>query len=156
MSNLDEHVALLEKSGFTKAAEVAKENAKRAGKLARAYEHYRYVSQESIEAFQDKLYEETKKRTGKAGVDEYVTYDALVFDSVEEYPGIPPADVLGVVSTARSSGVFDDYEVAYVKSVRVYNDPIIFGRIKGCSDRFFIAQWGDDVKLTDLIGAHEG
>jgi hypothetical protein len=32
-------------------------------------------------------------------------------------------------------------------------DPIIFGKIDGCTDRFFIAQWDDDVKIEDIVGA---
>lgn len=156
MQKLDEHVSLLEKAGFSAAAKTAKDNADRAGRMARAYEHYRYVSQETISKFQEKLKAETIRRTGKAGFDLYENYDQLVFEDSAAYSGLPPADVLESVSAAREIGVFDTFEVATVKSVREYHDPLVFGRISGCDDRFYIAQWGDDVKITDLLGEHDG
>ena|SRR3990172_8936713 len=153
---LDQHVALLEQAGFVAAAKDAKDSYERAGRLAQAYEHYRYVSQEKINDFNNKLYAETLRRTGKAGKDLVEHYDCLVFDAVDSYPGIPPMEVLESTRQAAGRGIFDTLEVAHVVSVREYKDPIIFGRVTGCTDRFFIAQWGDDVRITDLVGTSEG
>jgi hypothetical protein len=35
-------------------------------------------------------------------------------------------------------------------------DPIIFGRIKGSNNRYFVAQWDDDVKIEQILRADEG
>ena len=60
------------------------------------------------------------------------------------------------MSEAKARGIFDTFEVAQIDSVVEYKDPIVFGRIEGCGDRFFVAEWADDVSITDLIGDHEG
>lgn len=153
---LDEHVQALMDAGFTEAAVQAAKKVALAGKLARAYEHYRFVSFEKISAFNERLYQQTLKRTGQAGSDLRHRYDTLRLRSVGEYPAIPPKDVLDKVKTAAKQGIFDSFEVADIESVVEYKDPIVFGLIEGCTDRFFIAQWGDDVQISDLIGANEG
>ena len=61
-----------------------------------------------------------------------------------------------VGDVSRHLGVFDTFEVAKIESTRVYRDPIVFGRISGCDDRFYIAQYDDDVKIEDLLGPNEG
>ena len=35
-------------------------------------------------------------------------------------------------------------------------DPILVGRIQGCSDAFVIAQWDTDLKVEDILSATEG
>ena len=32
----------------------------------------------------------------------------------------------------------------------------LFGVVTGCDDRFFIAQWDDDVKIEDILQGDEG
>lgn len=67
---------------------------------------------------------------------------------VYNYEGIPPASVLKTMAEHLGRGLFDLFTVATVEKVQ---DPLLLGRVAGCDDRFFIAQWGDDVSLDDLI-----
>jgi len=68
---------------------------------------------------------------------------------VEEYEGLPPAPVLETFKEHKARKVFDYFTIASVNSVP---DPLLLGRIDGDDDnRWFIAQWGKDVCLDDLI-----
>lgn len=156
MPSVSEIAALAESSGFTHAAKLARETALRASNMAQAYEHYRFVNQLQIDKFNARLKEQTLKRTGTPGVNLHDHYDVLAFTPIEKYPSLPPANVLTKVTEAKARGIFDTFEVAQVSSVVEYKDPIVFGRITGCGDRFFVAQWDSDVRIEDLIGPHEG
>lgn len=156
MSKVQEHATLAEAAGFTHAADNARTEADRATRLARAYEFYRYVKQEAVDAFNRRLKHATLEREGKPRRDLYEKYDKLIFTAVGGYAALPPADVLEKVAEAKTRGIFDTMEVAQIESVVEYKDPIVFGLISGCTDRFFIAQWGEDVKITDLLGEHDG
>jgi len=156
MTKLAEHAAMAAEAGFTAAAAQAEAVADRAGRLARAYEHYRFVKAEKIAEFNLRLYNETLRRTGQAGRNMNDHYDKLSFTPVEKYATLPPADVLAKVKEAAGARIFDTMEVAKIESVVEYKDPIVFGRIEGCTDRFFVAQWGSDVQITDLLGEHDG
>lgn len=151
MSAIEVQSDLARKAGFEAAADKFDLIADRQRRLVQAYEFYRYVSKAKIEAFQARLKDSTIKIDGYT-----TTFDQLVFEPVEKYAGMPPKDVLEAVSVAKERGIFDVLEVASIQTQRVVADPIVFGRITGCPDRFFVAQWGDDVKLTDLIGEHDG
>lgn len=142
-------LAMLEKLGFAKAAGTLKDLAERKRKLALAYEHYRFVRQEKIDAFNAKLKAKTMK--GKAPFN--ATWQTLDFTPIANYEHTPPMDVLQALETAQERKCFDSYEVAYIRNVK---DPILFGRIDRCPDRFYIAQWDDDVKIEDILQAHEG
>lgn len=144
-----------------------------AARLAIAYEHYRFVTQDQVAIFNRRLKEQTLKRfqsaTGSVhdqpvidssgtivGRALYSKYDVLNFSDWDSYKGTPPGDVMEAASKANDLGIFDVLEVAKVQSEVEYHDPILFGRILGCGDRFFIAQWDNDVKIDDLIGPNEG
>lgn len=181
----------LRELGFDKAAEDLRKKAELGRRLSIAYEHYRYVKQEKIDAYKEKLRKATTRRmtieelrmhpTYRAAMDDgrrwngramseaqieqlvlsktTSSYDTLVLDTLSNYQGIPPQAALDKLAEAKGLKVFDTFEVAHVDPVASQvklPDPIIFGLINGCTDRFFIAEWGDDVKLTDLIGASEG
>lgn len=107
-------------------------------KLAIAYEHYRFVRQEKIDAFNVKL-----SKDGKM----------LGFTSLKDYGQVPPDAVLEALEHAQSRECFDSFEVAHIVKVP---DPILFGRINNCPDRFFISQWDDDVKIEDILTEREG
>ncbi len=62
--------------------------------------------------------------------------------------GVPPQDVLDKLKIARDAKLFDDYAVLHIQYVP---DPILCGKIKESNDLYFIADWGDDVKLTDIV-----
>lgn len=133
----------LRQLGFCKAADNLANLANKKRKLALAYEHFRFVRQEKIDAFNNKL---RQKRSDNG-------WQELSFTSVENYEEIPPDHVLTNFSEAKKIGCFDSFEVAHIVRVK---DPILFGRVKNCSDRFFIDQWDDDVKIEDILMPNEG
>ncbi len=134
----------LERLGFKAASTKVKELSIKQRKMAIAYEHYRFVRPEKITAFNEKLMKESRN-----GGD----YKMLSFTAVEQYPEVPPADVLDKMDAAVERKCFDSFEVAHIVNVK---DPILFGRIIGCSDRFYIAQWDDDIKIEDILKPNEG
>lgn len=146
----------LSAAGFTTAAKHVVHTAARLGRLARAYEHYRYVPEGAITEFKTLLKRVSLQRVGQPGFNLYEKYDTLRFTPIDAYKGVPPADVLEKVIHAKHQGIFDTFEVADIQSVVEYKDPIIFGLITGCPDRFFIAQWGDDVSISQIIGPAQG
>lgn len=147
-AKLDEQVAALEAAGMVAAATKLKEAAAMRRKLAVAYEHYRFVRPEKIEAYCERL----KKATYREG--KYsATWRELSFTPLEKYPQVPPADVVKATTAARGMQCFDVFEVAHIIEVK---DPIVFGRVNGCADRFFIAQWDDDVRIEDILNPNEG
>lgn len=146
----------LEKLGFKKIASELKEKEDMKRKITIAYEHFRYVKQEKIDSYNEKLKKQTEKREGKQGVNLYLVYDKLSFTPIADFRQIPPQETLDKVEKAQEIGCFDTFEVCKIESTREYKDPIIFGRIKGCPDRFFVAQWDDDVKIEDILSETEG
>lgn len=66
----------------------------------------------------------------------------------KDYEKIPPKEVLTRLKEVQEMEVFDNFTVAEVNQVK---DPLLLGRIRGSKDRYFIAQWGDDVSLDDVI-----
>jgi len=148
--------ARLEKLGLTTAATVVKDLRERNRKLVLAYEHFRYVRKEKIAAFNKKLKIKTIERIGTENVNLHEVYDRLTFTPLESYTKAPPEHVLEALEKAQAIDCFDGYEVATIESVVEYKDPIIFGRIAKCTDRFFIGQWDNDVKIEDILEANEG
>lgn len=155
MPNLTEHIELAQAAGFHAAAQKILEVADRAARMAKAYEFYRFVSQEKIEAFQKRLKEKTFRSEGQYP-NLFENFDILSFTPAQDYPDMPPPEIMEKVKQTVATGIFDTLEVAKIESTRVYRDPIIFGRIYGCPDRFFVAQWDEDVKIEDLLAEHEG
>lgn len=131
----------LSRLGFGAAATKIKEAKIMSRKLAIAYEHYRFVRQEKIDAFNQKLRMDSN------------SYKMLAFTDINQYDQVPPGHVLEALEVAMERKCFDSYEVARIVEVK---DPILFGRINNCPDRFFIAQWDDDVKIEDIISPNEG
>jgi len=67
---------------------------------------------------------------------------------IDQVKSLPPKNILRKLSTHKRRKLFDYFTIAKVEGLY---DPILFGRIKGSEDRFFIAQWGEDVSLDDVI-----
>jgi len=147
---------LAEKAGFTRAVQAAKDVQDRRKRLAIAFEHFRYVTLEDIETFQNQLRESTFTNNGTAYPRLVETFDVLALVLIEDYHGLPPEAVVKEVARVKDMGVFDAMEVAYVQTKRVDRDPIIFGTITGCPHRFYVAEWGDDVSINDILGKHDG
>lgn len=155
MPNLTKHIELAQAAGFHAAAQKTREVADRAARMAKAYEFYRFVSEEKIQAFQKQLKEKTFRSEGQYPA-LFENYDVLSFTPAQDYPDMPPPEIMEKVKQTVETGIFDTLEVAKIESTRIYRDPIIFGRIQGCPDRFYICQYDDDVKIEDLLGPNEG
>lgn len=141
----------LEKAGFKAATDKVKRLKEMKRKMAIAYEHFRYVRQEKIDAFNERLGKESMKDNPSS-----YTYKRLMFIPIDQYQEVPPSDVLDKVEVAQEIGCFDTFEVARIQDVVVQKDPIVFGRIEGCPDRFFVAQWDDDVTIEQILKENEG
>ena len=141
----------LEKLGLTTAANKVNELREQKRKMTIAYEHYRYVKQEKIDEFNSKLRDKSMKETKS-----YYQFDQLVHIPLAQYSEVPPTSVLDKVEEAINMKCFDSFEVSKIQSVQELKDPIVFGRINGCPDRFFVAQWDDDVKIDDILEEYEG
>lgn len=137
--------SLLEKLGFSKALSKLSKGRKVFPKLKTAYAMFGFIKQEQVQKFQDVLgLQKAAKGRRKQ----------LSFCKIENYDrDVPPQDVLEKIEAAKNIGCFDYFEIAYVEEVK--KDPIVFGRIEGCGDRFFIAQWDDDVSIEQIIMASE-
>ena len=61
--------------------------------------------------------------------------------------------VNGWLEEAKKLDCFDEFEIAYIAEVK---DPILFGIVKGCSTKFYVAQWDDDVRIEDILAPNEG
>lgn len=141
----------LEKLGLTGAANRQKELLEMKRKLTIACEFYRYVKPEQFAAFNTALRNKTQKESARA-----YQYDSLVFIPLGQYAEEPPAEVLDELEVALGRNCFDAFEIAKIESVRQVKDPILFGLINGCPDKFYIAQWDDDVKIEQILQDHEG
>lgn len=143
-----ERLAALGFKGLSDALRVAKE---RKRKLALAYELYRFVRQENVDRFEMELQRISGKRGDPllGGRD----YQTLAFTPIEQYEKCPPENVLASLEAAQGHKIFDSFEVAHIVDVK---DPIIFGRIEKCTDRFFIDQWDTDITIKDLLKDNEG
>ncbi len=156
----------LEKLGLGKAAKEVEAKQRLMSKLEVAYKHYRYVTQLKIGEFNDQLMEKTGKPahsnssgtwTKRQNISHYGgTYDKLMFTALTEYTKVPPTDVLDKLEAAQELRCFDTFEVAQIQSIEVRPDPILFGRVIGCEDRFYVGQWDNDVKIEDILQADEG
>lgn len=135
----------LAKLGFTLAADRLTKLAAKKRSMMIAYEHYRFVKAEKIAIFNNDLYNRTCRDEDG--------FKRLTFTSVENYQEYPPETVLASLETAIERKCFDSFEVAHIERVK---DPILFGRIKECSDYFFIDQWDDDISIDQLLKANEG
>ncbi len=141
-----ERLATLGFKGLSDKLRVAKE---RKRKLALAYEMYRFVRQEHVDRFNRELRKKTEQ--GKSPFS--ASWQTLAFTPIENYDKCPPENVLASLETAQRHKIFDAFEVAHIVNVK---DPILFGRIENCTDRFFIDQWDNDVTIKDLLRDNEG
>ena len=122
-------------------------------RCAIAYEHFRFVTQANIDNFNAKI----KKKTLQKNVNGFSqVYDHLHFVSLRAYREIPPENVLLKLEEAKRRNCFDDFEVAKIESVKVRPDPILFGRVRGCPDRFYISQWDTDISIEEILLPNEG
>lgn len=118
-----------------------------AKRLALAYAKFGFVSQKKIDEFNERLRKETLQEDKNA-----YSYKRLMFTDIAHYSKVPPPHVLSRLEEAINENCFDSFEVATIQWIKEIKDPIVFGRIEGCDDRFFIAQWDDDVSIEEILG----
>lgn len=164
----------LKELGFDKVADTLDKKLTLKKKLAIAYEHFRFVEPHIFDRFQEEVKNKTLKVVvacpqcknnplaklscgycRKTGA-QHMTHDTLAFVRLADYPECPPMDCLMDLKKAKELECFDAFEVAKVETVDIRPDPIIFGLINGCEDKFFITQWDDDVKIEDILKENEG
>lgn len=136
----------LERLGLKTASKTILELKARKKKMMVAYEHYRFITPEKLQRFQEKLYQSRVKGA--------TSYRQLAFTPLENYGKVPPEDVLVKLEEAMGRGCFDQFDVAHIVEVKI--DPLLIGRIKGCKDLFHIAQWDTDVRIEDILNNNEG
>lgn len=128
-------VELLKKLGMDKIAEKILRKKSGKEKLLAAVSDYRYATGEDLDDFNKEI-----KEYGKE----------LVVVKIKDYKKLPPDTVLESLQKAQNKNCFDDFSIAYIRRVK---DPILFGTIDDFKNLyFFIDQWGDDVKIEDIIG----
>lgn len=157
-------VDALKEAGFEKAAKDTQKKLDLRFRLMMAYEHYRFATQECIDRFNVELKKKSEKimRDGKRvkNIDyskwQEVSHDKLRFRDIKEFPDVPPQHVVDSLNTAKERKIFDRFEVCDIETVVKREDPILFGRIEGCPDRFMIDQWDDDVRFEQIVRATEG
>lgn len=132
----------IEKLGLTTAVKKLKQ----AEKMKKAYGKYLFITQNTVNKFNEKLKVDTLIEDKHS-----TSFKRLVFISLEQYSQLPPDDVLEALNNAQKDDCFDTYEIAKIDWIKEVKDPILFGVIEGCADKFFISQWDDDVKIEDLL-----
>lgn len=78
------------------------------------------------------------------GIGQYVWTES----NIKDYAGIPPIGVLERLKETKAKEIFDYFSIATVNEVK---DPLLLGRINGHADRYFLAQWGNDISLDEVI-----
>lgn len=146
----------LSELGFEKAATQLTQDKEFARKLRIAFEHFRVVEPKHITRFNEELKARTHKAKGSNQWGQITSYDTLKFTGIAEYTAVPPKPALEALRHAKTLGCFDGYEIATIESVEVVPDPILFGTITGSGNKYFIAQWDDDVKIEDILHVDEG
>ncbi len=116
---------------------------------------YKRINRAELDAFQKELAEisdsTSKRRLLETPLSRYVGQNTERTEGAtvaEADLGVPPQEVLEKLKIARDAKLFDDYAVLHIQYVP---DPILCGLIKESNDLYFIAEWGDDVKLTDIV-----
>ena len=132
--------------GFEKASNGLSLNRILAEKMKEAYKNYLYASKAQIDAFNEKLKKETIEENKNT-----LKYKTLKFTPIKDYSKIPPEEVLTTLEVAKNENIFDTFEICEIDWHEEIKDPILFGCINGCTDKFFISQWDNDIKIEDIF-----
>jgi len=116
---------------------------------------YKRINRSELDKFQKELEEisdmTSKRRLLETPLNRYVGQNTERVEGqavMEVELGVPPQDVLDKLKIARDAKLFDDFAVLHIQRVP---DPILCGKINESNDLYFIAEWGDDVKLSDIV-----
>lgn len=130
----------LSAAGFYQAAEKLKRQRQALTKGTSTYEKAKvafsncvYITEKQVSRFDFYLRSQNKLRKSTP---------------ISEFRDIPPQDVVDAVQRAQGLKCFDYFTVMTVVNDP---DPIIFGHIQGVGEWFYIAQWGDDVNIFDIL-----
>lgn len=153
-NNIEKLIKDLEETGFKASSENVsltinninnlKEYKK---KIIKAYQNYKFVDEDVINDLRSKLQNSNKNNNS--------IY--LKFYNLENYPNIPPKEVLEKIKEISALNIFD-----FFKILTIYNSsngkiieefPIIFGCINGTEKEvlFFIHQWDKNLKIKDFL-----
>ncbi len=141
----DKTVDKLAEAGFDKASQKLSS----VDRAKKAYADYQVVTSEQLEKFDKEL-----QRRSRIETRDEIHYKKLDLIAIEDYDETPPDACLDAIIKAKETKLFDRFELAKLvwTHEEKIKDPIVFGRIEGISDRFFITQWDDDISLKDIIG----
>jgi len=145
--------AELRELGLTEAANKVKTARELARKLRIAFEHFRVVTPEVLTRFKKDLHERTYKQDIRTYTE---SFHQLKLTALESYTEVPPAEVLKAIRGAKELKCFDRFEVATIEAVQRVPDPVVFGIIDGCDNKYFVAQWDNDLKIEDILREDEG
>lgn len=114
---------------------------------------YKRINQSELEKFRKELSDisdyQSKRQLIETPLACYIGQGISEGDNVAEADfGTPPTSVLEKLKVAQESKLFDTFSVLHIKYVP---DPILCGKIKESDDLYFIDEWGEDVKLTDIV-----
>jgi len=130
-----------------------------ARKMAVAGEHHRVITPDNLAQFGRKLKRRTL-RLWRSGMYAKSSWKKLAFDDIGHYQGIPPQHAREALAKAKELKVFSRFEVGTLKEevTSQYRDPdpILVGVIDGCDNKYFIAQWDNDVAIEDILKRGEG
>lgn len=127
---------LLKELGMDEIAGKLLKKKKGKDKLLKAFElQYKYATEDEINEFRKEMKTYNKE---------------LKIVIIKDYDKLPPDHVIESLKKAKEQNCFDTFYVAYLQAVK---DPILFGKIDDFPTLyFFIDQWGDDIKIEDIIG----
>ena len=144
------HVATLKDLGFDSLAQRVKQAADRSFKEnMAAISGFKKITEEQFGAAGKRIRENSNYALELAltPVKEYLGQDADR-GSTDTAVSLPPAEVLKTMASAKETGIFDSFAVIHVRKAP---DPIIVGQIRGSNDMWFVAEWGDDIRLSDIV-----
>lgn len=142
------HVTLLKELGFVnlhKAVEHVAERAMRENLISLA--GYTKITEAAFEKAKDRI-SQASKGSLRLALTRVESYLGQHNDGDSTEVTMPPTAVLQEMSKAKKAGLFDSFSIIHVCKVQ---DPILVGQINGSNDLYFIAEWGDDISLQELV-----
>lgn len=148
-------VATLKSLGFKNLSEEASKIADRSMKLNMiGFAGFKKIPYSLFQGAKDRI---SKNSEGSlelrlTAIEKYLGQHVTVMGSggrvIESEISFPPAEALTKLSEAKKQELFDTYAVIHVAKV---HDPILVGQVNGVEDLFFIAEWGDDITLEEIM-----
>lgn len=151
--SIDARIDKYDKAGLKKQARILREELHAKVRLARIREwDYKVLPFAAIKKYHHSV---VNGYYMDVHIDPIAEYSGKVEgDIIEgEYDKIVPEHVVDSLMEAQKRQVFDEYYVLWVEKVK---DPLLLGKIKELPDYFLIDEWGDDVKLSDIVKEERG